>query len=702
MKVFYKTLKCSLLSVLVLSTLVACSFPFSSINSSDAKINDISGVLDYAKLSRQGFMGGSLFYNPEQPSTGPLAKGVNVAIRLGHVERTSIDNDSALFRDIPEKAEYGSFLITNIDKGALSCTVKLYDAFGSFIGESMYSVANGESLDINNDGYADIQYKPPVRKRLGLENAILLTFLSSQEFLNTSMFAVLPEQYSRSVYPSGVIGINPEGKFIVSKYEGQSATRSLIFGIQKGDYVVDAIEGKYQKVVSVTSSRNARSINESELVDVATSGITLSYKFTDADFADEYSMEALFSVLPSSIQNDYQGMVLYLDKLNAVLERKDLITIVAQIQTIPIPSEDLADVVGQMDLLSIDEVIQLNRIFMDVMYPDSCPQFFDASEGMSQILPLASLLIGGDSKVDTQPELSINARAASGPEFDTQRAAMETAYGKYNTVFNKKLEIPLDGSVKIAFNNSFVKVGIRGSFSSSWGNLDSSVDGVVFLNADTNIATTIQYKKNLFALKQEVIYPVFVYGPIVFKVTASVGVNVPLTIAMPIAANFSYRAAFAGMYEAGVKVGLDYGIRWKKKWIIKIPVPYCDSNGSAWASERTIYYVGSSSSNNISFSGITATINPNVNGVLRADISDCIYAQVVAAAGLTGKLDIVYESPTITGTATVNANAGLTADAGIGLKVPIINQWYGKKWNWKLLGPYNKELAKWQVFKSTI
>lgn len=89
------------------------------------KITDISKDLDYARLSQQGFMGGSLFFNPDQPSTGQLAKGVNVAIRLGHVEKTSTDSYSARFKDIPHKAEYGSMLITEIDKGKMTFSTKL-------------------------------------------------------------------------------------------------------------------------------------------------------------------------------------------------------------------------------------------------------------------------------------------------------------------------------------------------------------------------------------------------------------------------------------------------------------------------------------------------------------------------------------------------------------------------------------------------
>lgn len=322
----------------------------------------------------------------------------------------------------------------------------------------MHSLAIDESIDINNDGLADLQYKIPIRKRPGLESAVYLNFLSSQESLNTSMFAVLPEQYSRGLYPSGIIGINPDGRFIVRKYEGQSATRSLVYGAQKGDYVLDSIEGKYQTIVSSVSTRNARSIDESELVDIADTGTTLSYKFTEDEFIDGYNKEALLSLLPLSIQTDTQAIISVLDKLNTILERKDLISIVAKTQETPIPPEIFAEVIAQVEFLNLDEVIQLNRVFLDAMYPESCPQFIDSYKGLSEILPLASLLFGGDTEANEPTGSSLNSRVASESEYNTQRAAMETAYGKYKTVFSKTLETPSYKDIKIVFNNSPVQI----------------------------------------------------------------------------------------------------------------------------------------------------------------------------------------------------------------------------------------------------
>jgi hypothetical protein len=92
-------------------------------------------------------------------------------------------------------------------------------------------------VDINGDGIPDITYVMPARRRPGMENAVFLTFLSSQETQTTSMFAVIQEQYSRGVYPSGLIGINPDGRFIATKYEHTHSTaRSAVKGLVYGDF----------------------------------------------------------------------------------------------------------------------------------------------------------------------------------------------------------------------------------------------------------------------------------------------------------------------------------------------------------------------------------------------------------------------------------------------------------------------------------
>ena len=60
--------------------------------------------------------------------TSQLAKGVSVAIRLGYVECEFINSEQSVYTDIPEKAQFGTLYITDINKNSISFQVKLFDA----------------------------------------------------------------------------------------------------------------------------------------------------------------------------------------------------------------------------------------------------------------------------------------------------------------------------------------------------------------------------------------------------------------------------------------------------------------------------------------------------------------------------------------------------------------------------------------------
>lgn len=131
----------------------------------------------------------------------------------------------------------------------------------------VYKLKLGESIDINNDLIPDLHYEIPSENRKGYENLRYLTFMSSMELKNTTMFCVIPEQYKNQEYPNGIMGVNPDGNYIVTKYHLSDSSRCITSGLQYGDYVFDRISGKYQKIVS-SSIIYGRAIQENELEDV--------------------------------------------------------------------------------------------------------------------------------------------------------------------------------------------------------------------------------------------------------------------------------------------------------------------------------------------------------------------------------------------------------------------------------------------------
>jgi hypothetical protein len=212
-------------------------------------------------------MGGSVLYNPVQHTSGHLAKGTVVAVQLGKVDRENVNTEQSNFTDREEDTRYGYITVNSIDKNQIGFTYTEYAVNGSSSNTSAYNIRLNHQVDINYDGNPDITYVTPFCKRPGMEEATYLTFLSSQKTLTTAMFAVLPEQYSRGVYPSGLIRINPDGKFIVTKYENNGTSRSVLAGIQRGNIIIDNLTGKYQRV-STSFNRGARAISNTELKEI--------------------------------------------------------------------------------------------------------------------------------------------------------------------------------------------------------------------------------------------------------------------------------------------------------------------------------------------------------------------------------------------------------------------------------------------------
>lgn len=287
-KVRFKRLRETVIVLMSLS-FVGCSFNAKDLT--EHELNDVSGVLGYSEISRMAYMGGSVFYNPKAPSEGQLYEGTKVAVRLGKVAEVSADTeenivDYTTFCDLPDMQEFGYITVNAISSEKISFTYNGVNENGVIAVKNL-TLSKGEAADLNDDNFADVKYVEPEEKRVGFEKAVYLTFLSSKEDLSTSMFSVIPEQYSRGAYPSGIMGINPDGKFIATKYEGESSDRAALKGVSNGDFVLDAKEGKYHRVNSTSNFKSARAIEDLEI-----------------DESEEISLEDVFPLLYVNISQD--------------------------------------------------------------------------------------------------------------------------------------------------------------------------------------------------------------------------------------------------------------------------------------------------------------------------------------------------------------------------------------------------------------
>jgi hypothetical protein len=546
-----------------------------------------------------------------------------VAVRLGRVTAEYQDG-IPVFSDDDAKAQFGLFTVNNIAGTKIVFNISRYDASGSFLGETAHTLLINESVDINGDGCADIEYKKPARRRAGFENAVYLTFLSSQETLNTTMFAVLQEQYARHIYPSGIIGINPAGQFIYSKYESGSGSRAVLSGIQKGDIVLDGVTGKYQKISRPASQNGARAVNESELEDIDESGIRFSVFFSTDDFVNTDAAEALFAALPESLKlKALSGNAI--DKLNILLSSDDFIPLLAPEAELGATKEELNAAFAALPFLSQEELSQANRFFLEMVYPELCPLLEAKGSGFASALPLVSVIIDSgavseDAAGDTKDIGS--SRAANQTEYNKQRSAINAKFAVYKNILSIPLQLPDEVSSAIpgsAFLNGSLKIGIKGSFNNTWGNISGSIEGAAYITADANIDCSVWGEKKLknfsigkLQVKDFIIpktdllsasdvyknflkkplpgglsvksfevsknFPVVCFGPVTLNVRLGIGQNLYLETNLEAALKAS--GSVTAMYGGRAEIGINYGVSWKPvlkifgKTILSIPVPY--------------------------------------------------------------------------------------------------------------------------------
>jgi hypothetical protein len=403
---------------------------------------DVSPYTDISHLKAMAYMGGSVYYDPASPGDSPVVKGATIAIRLGHVDRTIVDDQHAYFKDKPEEAVFGKLEVLEPGKDSISVSYNLYATNGKFVASGIRDIALNGTVDLDGDALPDLSYQKPTPNRPGLESALYLSFLSSKEDLNTSMFSLIPEQYARGLYPNGVMGINPNGKFIVSKYQGQSSGRSLTKGVVYGDYVQDNQTGKYEKVVCWSSGSSARSLTDSNL-ETMENLPPVSYSFQVQEFSSSMTAQALLVAIPIQVRNggaEGLGEDASVESLNALLARSDLISAFTNVQQGPIPSESLGEVLASIPSMTQDQLILLNRLYIEKSYPDICPVVAISDNPLSEIFPLLSCLIQ-NPEVDVETD-AINAsaesraasRAVSNADYDAQRDKIEKKWAKYKKI----------------------------------------------------------------------------------------------------------------------------------------------------------------------------------------------------------------------------------------------------------------------------
>lgn len=657
-------------AILLVLTETACSF--AKQNTLSDNVTDITDKINYRSISTKAYMGGSVLYNPKDLSNSQLLQGVYIATRLGKVTKNEVSEDDIIYTDIENEALYGYVYINNVTEKFINFSYVEYSQNGIKNTEKSFYLEVNQSADLNGDGFADISYSKPLTKRTGLEKTFWLTFISSQENQYTTMFSILPEQYTRGVYPAGLFGINPDGRFIVNKYENNSSTRSVVKGLSAGDFVLDNKTGTYQKVKGNTSYKNARSIDESDL-DTEDSITDVNFYFTEKDFSTGYSAIKLFEALPLEIINEYESVSSESDAvtvLNKILLQQDFVYLCIQSLNLEIDSE-FQEILAVTDTLSEYELVSFNRMFMSDTFKEVCPAIDYNCTDITDILPLVSVYIDPENKAEEESDTN-ETRNISYLDYEqikipdikgepknfktitnfanwkdiefSGKAGYELAnsYNEYieklaqlkSQVSNcKKIKIGLL-SKKItnnklgigntnAGNFTFAELDIEtnlylgGRFTISWSNCKADLSAYTMLSTYARTCLKYAYSASLIGGEQNIFNSngSFCIGPVPFVYGLKGDYDIPYSINGEVNSDYLY-AGFTGLAGANVNVGADYGtrrVKWFKiwrKWIYRYSLYFEPYAKTCDAIAECVFFAGIAESPNENGLSITTSISP--------------------------------------------------------------------------------------------
>jgi hypothetical protein len=466
------------------------------------------------------------------------------------------------------------------------------------------------------------------------------------------MFAVLPEQYSRGVYPSGIIGINPDGWFVLSKYEGTTAIRSAVQGVVYGDYALDSQTGKYQKVTGSGKYRSARSLAETDLETIETT-IDGTVQFLTEEFDDLNTPENLFDALPEAIKSRFgTSSADIIEILNEVLTQYDLIEAVAAVKDISIPEAELEEVRAAIRTVELKDLITINRLFLSENYPLVCPAVKQTGDDVAFILPLLNCVIAGEG--DDMPQTDDFSRAVSYSAYINKRNSIKDGFSKY-----KALELPkLPSLAKEWQSKPFatqLNIGIYGKIENNWGSsINFSVAAAAFIqveNAQIDLSKStgeVSFFKEPPKIADSSFFPSILIGPVYLKITCPLEFDIVHAIGGHIQFTTKMFAGFTGLYGAETWVGANYGLKWKKILFVSVPVGFYFSPyaGGATISDYVYFFgpvdnsVASLMSIDLTNASVYAEVTPKIIFGPKLTVWETIYAQVAANIGIGARLDV--------------------------------------------------------------
>ena len=465
----------------------SCSMPLDEYSSSSSDLRNIAGLKNRSAISKMPFMGGAALYNPSDLSTSQLDKGAVLGVRLGKIQQKDVGAAQPVYSDINDEAIFGYITIEDISRERVSFSYyefeneKWSDSESASL-KNTFTLEAGKSCDLNSDGIDDVSYIKPFTKRKGSEKSMWLAFLNADENIKvSSMFSVIPQQYARSAYPGGLIGINPEGRYIVNKYDIGTTNRAAVKSVIYGDYVIDTEQTSFATFVGSKSFSGARALNDEELktIEVNEDDSPEMYYFQNAEFTDNYSIYELLEAMPASVvTKDFKSLSIAdaVEYLNELAKNPDLWKKLVEGNSSGEANEireNLSEFYGDSEL----HIVIANRKALSVLYPDLCPQLSTYSSSFAMIFPWFSAYLGDIKDSDSidssraakkaNPILSDDKYTDEYKEFVRKRDAVSE---EFSHLLSFDILPCIVGSLKspvlkkiVSDSDSSVRIGVGGS-----------------------------------------------------------------------------------------------------------------------------------------------------------------------------------------------------------------------------------------------
>ncbi len=405
-----------------------CSMQIDSMDrgSSSSVNNNVRSLMNREDAEEMLYMGGSVLYSPKDPNANQLMPGAVIATRIGKIEKTALGGGQYAYKNSKTDYEVGFISVDSISKSEISFTYYKYPSLESnnYVTAGSFTLAAGESADLNGNGTADVSYSKPAPGRKGYKNNMWLNFLCDVNAGDSAaMFSIIPMQYERSVYPNGLLGINPMGQYVVNKYNVGSNSRSIVSNISYGDYVLDTEANTLARYVGQERAGGrsaARAIGDDELEaveQVSSTSAPEDFEFKANEFTEEFDIKELLSVMPASIVTENWSGRSIADNvayLNSLIRDFSFINKLLEAKPGEVAEEIKAELASSPITCELERVM-FNRHALSLIYPEYCPDINLFSQTLSNVLPWLYVEFGGEGEENAVDE---NGNAVSRSIFD--------------------------------------------------------------------------------------------------------------------------------------------------------------------------------------------------------------------------------------------------------------------------------------------